>query len=125
MVEQDIGKAAGRTADVHRRRARRVEAKVFDRMGQLDPAARDPGVITAPHIKRRIGRQTVAWLGELGFTAEHQPGQHQRLRTAAAFSQPAIDQQLVNARLGRFGGSGLGHGWQGLSLERPHSIVRG
>ena len=103
LLEQHVRKASGRAADIHGRHASRVEPEMIDRMGQLDSPARNPRMIAPAHIQRRISRQAVAWFCQLGLTTEYQSGQHQRLRAGAAFNKATIDQQLVNARLGRFG----------------------
>ena len=74
-------------------------------MGQLDPAAADPGVIAAAHIERRILGDLVAGLVNLGIAGKHQPCHHQSLCARAAFGEPALDQQLVDTALGGFGGA--------------------
>ena len=46
--EQDIGEAAGGGADIEADPARGIDPEMIERMGELQPAARDPGMILAP-----------------------------------------------------------------------------
>lgn len=117
--EQHIGKSPGRGADIHGNRALGRKPEMIERMGQLDPAAADPGMIAPAHRDRRIRGQLLAGLVDPRLPGKHQPRHHQRLRPGAAFGQPALDQQLIDAALGRFCGrhTRLGHG-QGRPLAR-------
>src|SRR6185295_8044485 len=97
--EQHVGEAPGGAPDVHRRHPGRIKREVIECMGELYSAARDPGVVASSDLDRTSGLNLLAGLGDLLFTAEHQPGKDQRLGAGAAFSQPAIDQQLIDADL--------------------------
>ena len=55
-LEQAVGEAAGRSADVEAVAARRVDAERVERVRELDPAARDEG--------RRLGEQQLGVLGD-------------------------------------------------------------
>ena len=74
---------------------------MLDRMRQLDPAARHPGVIAPAHIERRVQGQLLAGLGQFLFAAEHQPRHDQRLRARPALHEPAVHQHLIEAHLFR------------------------
>jgi hypothetical protein len=80
-------------------------------------------MIAPTRFQRRILRNLLPRLGNLGLAAEHQSGQHQRAGPAAAFGKAAIDQQLIDANFGGllelFIVSVL---FGGLSWARPHSI---
>src|SRR4051812_49064208 len=67
---------------------------------ELDPAARDPRMILAADVERRVLRQQLAGLGDLPLGREHRARHDQRLRPRPALSQPTAHQQLVCADLG-------------------------
>ena len=48
-IEQDVGETAGRRADIETDPPGRIDAETLDAMGQLQPAARDPGMVPAAH----------------------------------------------------------------------------
>ena len=56
-VEQHVGEAAGRGADVERDAARDVEVKRVERVGELEPAAADPGMIGRAYRDLGAGRR--------------------------------------------------------------------
>ena len=97
--EQDVGKSAGRATDVQRHCTRYVEPEMREAMIELDPAARNPGVILAPYFQRCIIGEHVASLGQFPLTGKHGPGHDQRLGSRPAFRKSAGDQQLVRADL--------------------------
>ncbi len=103
-TEEDIGEPAGRTADVHRGGAHGIEPEVIERMGKLDPAARNPRVVAPADFDRGTGGEQLAGLGDLALARKDQPGQDQSLGAGAAFGQPALGHELVGADLGGFGG---------------------
>ena len=76
-----------------------------DGVGELDPAAAHPGMVAPAHLERGIPGDLLPGLVDPRLAREHQPRHHQRLRPRAAFGEPALDQQLVDAALGRFGGT--------------------
>jgi hypothetical protein len=69
-------------------------------------------MIAPAHIERAVRGQHLTGLGNPRLAGEHQPCHHQRLRPRAAFGKTAFNQQLIDAALGRFWGTGrmLGHG---------------
>ena len=87
---------------------------MVERVRQLDPSAADPGVVAPAHLERGIGRQLEPRLVEPPIARPHRARHHQRGRPAAAFGQPAIVQQLVEA-------DGSGHGSNGSAGRRGTS----
>ena len=78
-----------------------VPAEMVERMGELDPAPRDPGMVLAPHLERRVGGERLPGLVDLALAGEDQAGEDQRLRLRPAFGEPAVDEQLIGADLDR------------------------
>src|SRR5580704_2046378 len=68
------------------------------RMVELEPAARYPGMILASHFQRGFRRQGLSGLVDAPFAAEHLAGEDQGLCARAAFSQAAVNQQLIGSR---------------------------
>src|SRR5688572_18909659 len=99
-LEQYVGEAAGRGADVERHRARHVPAEMIERMSELDAAARDPGMVAAPDLERRLLGQRLAGFLDLALAREDQAGEDQRLRPRPTLGETAIHQQLIGAELG-------------------------
>ena len=95
--QQHVGEAAGRGADIDRDRALGIEREMRERVRELQPAARDPGMILALDLERRVLRHQVAGLGDAAVGAEHLAGHDQRLGLGAGLDQAALDQQLVGA----------------------------
>ena len=108
--EQHIGEAAGRSADVEADPTRGIDAEMIERMGELQPAARDPGVVLAPQPQRRVLRQQIARLLDAPLAAEDLAGQDHRRCPAAALDEAALDQQQVGALL--HGGRRLTWRWK-------------
>src|SRR3546814_13878147 len=69
---------------------------------QLDPAARNPGMIAAPQFNRRIFGHRLSCLFDLSLARIDQTGKDHGLRTATALDKTAIEEQLVGSffRLG-------------------------
>ena len=72
-----------------------IDAEMVERVGELDAAARHPGMVAAAQLERRIGGKAGAGLVEPPLAAPDRAGQNQRLRLGAAFGKPALDQQRV------------------------------
>ena len=85
--------------DVQRHRAGHVEAEMRQPMIKLDPPARNPRMVLAPHFQWRVLGQHFAGLSELLLTGEDRPGHDQRLRPRPALGQSPAHQQLVCAEL--------------------------
>src|SRR3546814_11640079 len=98
-----VGKAASRRADVDRGRARYVPAQMhppmFQRVIELDAAARHPRMVAALDADRGIGGDRLPRLVDLAVADEGEAREDQRLRPRPAFGEPALDQQLVGALL--------------------------
>ena len=82
--QQHVGKAAGRGADIERRRAGDLDREMVERESQLDAAARYPGMIAAGN-------------GQLGILGNAVPGLSMRL--PAADTRPAMISACAFARL--------------------------
>ena len=111
-LQQDIGEATGRRADVERDLTGRVDPERFERGGQLEAAAAD--------VRHRLldddGDGVVDLVAGLAIPAggvaipdADLAGQDERLGARPRIRQPAIDQQLVEADLGHAGSRGTGH----------------
>src|SRR5215210_752466 len=89
-LEQDVGEAAGRRADVECVNAGDVDPERVERVRQLVAGARD--VRRRPlHLERRILRDLLARLGMPRDEARH----HERLRLRARLGEAALDEQDV------------------------------
>ena len=74
---------------------------MLDRMGQLDPAPADPGMIAPAHADYGIFRDLLPRLGDLAFAQIDEARHHQRLRTRTAFREASGHQQLVDTLFSR------------------------
>jgi hypothetical protein len=70
------------------------------RVIELDPAARDPGMLLPANLQRSILRQRLPRFLDLALAREDLPRKDQRLRLRPALDEPAIDEQLVWTRFG-------------------------
>ncbi len=93
--EQNLGKSAGRCADVEADAARGIEPEMIERRRQLDPAAGDEGMrrLRAQH---GIDGDFVRRLGDDGFIRRHPAGRNGSLRLGAAFEQTALDEETID-----------------------------
>ena len=93
-LEQAVGEAAGRRAEVEAVEAGHVEAHGVERVGELLPAAGD-------EARRRLDRQLRVLVDlRAGLrVAGHEPGEDERLRLRAALGEPALDEQDVEPLL--------------------------
>ena len=93
-LEQHVGEAAGRRADVERVAPGDLDAERLERVRELLAPARDEA--------RRLGhgqlRRLVDLLARL-LVARHAPGQDERLRLRAALGEPTLDEQHVEPLL--------------------------
>src|SRR3546814_20077787 len=96
-----VGKAASRRADVDRGRARYVPAQMhppmFQRVIELDAAARHPRMVEALDADRGIGGDRLPRLVDLAVAAEGEASAAQPPRPRPAFGEPAIAEHLVAA----------------------------
>ncbi len=74
---------------------------MVERMSELDPAARDPRVVSALDHQRGLSSDLVAGLVDPAIAGVDQTGQDQRLRPGPAFGQATLDQQLIGPPLRR------------------------
>src|SRR6476659_682735 len=91
-LQQHVGEAAGRRADVESITSGDVDLERVERVVELLAAARDKA--------RRLGHGQLGRLLHLLaglLVARHATGQHQRLRLGAALGEPALDEQDVEA----------------------------
>ncbi len=116
-LEQAVGEAAGRRADVERAAARDRDLQRVERVGELDAAARDVRRRTVDlELDRRID-QLPRFLGPApAGTQVHLTGDHGRGGACARFEQPALREQGVQAD--------AGHGVKRYSSASPHQPMR-
>ena len=98
--QQDLGKAAGRGADVEADAAarikHRIEAEVIERGRELHPAARYVRVRRL-RAQDRIGGDFLRRLRDDNVVRRHAAGGNSGLRLGAALEQAAIDEQPIDA----------------------------
>src|SRR3546814_5354903 len=80
--------------------------EVLERVGQLQAAAADPGVVLAAYLEGLVFRNRFAGLGELALAGEDLAGHDERLGLGTALHQAALDQCPVGTALA---GPGLAH----------------
>ena len=117
-LEEDVGEAPGRGADIERDHPARVDLERIQRRRQLVATATDIG-LRFGHADGRVRGDHVARLavvpGSVALPHPDRAGQHERLRTAARLDQSALDEQLIepdalDLRFGRWlGGRGWAH----------------
>jgi hypothetical protein len=71
--------------------------KVGERMRQLDAAARNPGMVLAAQLERRLVGQQVAGLGDAPLAAEYLASQDERRGAAAGLGQATLDHKQIGA----------------------------
>ncbi len=103
-LQQAVGEAACRRADVERAPSRHLEPRCVERIRELDAAARDVGVallddeelLGIDHLTRLLGATAPA--------AQHHLARHHRRRgPCAGWEQPALGQQGVQTLLAHGG----------------------
>src|SRR5690606_29760795 len=80
------------------------------RVGQLQAAAADPGMVLAAHLERLVVRDRLARLGELALPGEDLAGHDERLGPGAALDQAALDEGEIGPGFTRRLAGGLAHG---------------
>ncbi len=90
--EQNIGEATSGGADIDADFPQWREGKISQRMIEFQPAARNPWVILASDIQRRILREHVAGLGDAAIGGKNLAGEDQRLRAGTRLNQAAVEQ---------------------------------
>src|SRR5205807_496059 len=93
-LEQDVGEAAGRGADVERVRAGDVEPELVERVCELLPAARDIGR-RALDVELRVGVDLLPRLR----VARDEAREDERLCLRPALREPALDEERVEPLL--------------------------
>ena len=111
-LEQDVGEAAGRGADVEAGEAVRIEVEGDQRGGELDAAARGPRMRRARLDVRVLGERVGGLAHGLAVGAD-QPGGDRRLGARPAGEQSAFDEKKIGA---------LAH--VGLAAKRGHFLRR-
>jgi hypothetical protein len=96
-LQQDVGEAAGRGADVERDAIPRFDLEMIECMGELDPAARDVRHSRCPDLEREIRRHRLARLVEAPLAGKDPPGEDQRLCLGPAVGEAALEEQLIEA----------------------------
>src|SRR3546814_11669451 len=94
LGQQHVGEAAGRASYIHRYGVIHVPAEMIQGVRQLDPAARNPGMIATPQFNRRIFGQRLSGLFDLSLARIDSTGREHGLRTATALDDTAIDSEL-------------------------------
>ena len=89
-LEQDVGEAAGRGADVERVTPGRVDAELVERVRELVAAARDEPRRPLDDELRRFVHLLAGLL-----VAVDEARHHERLRLRAALGEPALDEEDV------------------------------
>ena len=101
-LQQAVGEAAGRGADVEAPAPGGVDAGRLERVGELDPAARDEARALVDGELDVLGDE-LAGLGRALAVAAAQPhlaGHDRRRRAGARREEPALGEQRVEAELG-------------------------
>ncbi len=107
-LQQDVGEAAGRGADVQGAFARRVHAEVVEGMRQLDAAAADVRMIRHRDLEvRAIGDGRAGFRDDLAVDS-HAAGHDQGSCTLAGGRKPAFHERDIEAGLSRWHASSSG-----------------
>ena len=106
--QQNVGEAAGRSADVEAIAAARIEPERVERRLQLDAAARGPGMGGA-RLDERAGSDAFGRLAQDDAVDRHQPRADRRLGARAARKMAKFDKGDIGA---------LAHGPRGESKGR-------
>ena len=99
FLQQHIGEAAGRGADIEGDETGDIDGEVIERMRELDAAARDPGMIARFDLERRVIRVGGACFVELPIAAEDRAGENQRLCLGTRLGETTLDQQHIQTLL--------------------------
>ena len=96
-LQQHVGEAAGRGADVERYATLRIDLEMIERMGKLEPATRDIWNLRFPDLEREIRRHRLAGLVEPPLAGKNPPGEDQCLCLGPAVGEAALEEQLIEA----------------------------
>ena len=99
--QQHLGEAARRGANIERDMVPDLDREMIERVGELDPATRDPGMIALLERERHVGAELVAGLVDAPLSAADQAGQDQCLRLCPALRQALLDEELIGPPLCR------------------------
>ena len=122
-LQQHVGEAAGRGADVEAVEPGDVEAERVERIRELVSGARDVRRRRLD-LERRVVGELLAGLRVPG----HEPGHDERLRLGARLGEPALDEQHVEPLLHAGTGTGsrpIAHtlGWAMITAKHATSIA--
>ena len=98
-IEQHLGEAAGRGADVEGDAPVDYDPEVIESVGEFDAAPRDPGMIAPLESERRFCCELFAGFVDAPFAAADQAGEDQRLRLGAALGETSLDEELIGPPL--------------------------
>jgi hypothetical protein len=97
--QQHIGEAASRGADIEGRLTIEVDPKMVQGVSELDPAARNPGMVVSRDGERRIHCKLLARLADAPSGAADNPGEDQSLRLSPAVGHAKVDEKLIGPPL--------------------------
>src|SRR5439155_6052434 len=100
-LKQDVGKPAGRGADVERAFAERIDVEDVERARELDAAAADIWMVRDLERDGRVGGDAGARLRDHLAVDANLTGHDERLRALAGGSEPAFDERDVEPYLFR------------------------
>ena len=111
-LQQHVGESAGRRADVERLASGDVDLEGVERVGQLEPAAPDIGMIGRDQFDgRAVSTRCRPW-SPAGRTP-HLAGEDQRPRAFARSDEPTFDEQLIETEA---------HGVSGRTMRRTRIV---
>src|SRR3546814_2234477 len=90
LGQQHVGEAAGRASYIHCYCVSHVPAEMIQGVRQLDPAARNPGMIATPQFNRRIFGPRLSGLFDLSLARIDYTGKDHGLRTRSEEHTSAI-----------------------------------
>ena len=96
-LEQDVGEPAGRRADVQRPASGDDDGEHVERVGQLDAAAPDVGMIRGDELDLRLLADRGAGFRDDLSVDFDLAGKNQRARALARRRQPALDERDVQS----------------------------
>jgi hypothetical protein len=99
--QQHIGETAGRRSDVEGDATLGGDPEMVERVGELDAAAGNPGVIAPFEYERRLGAELLAGLFDQPPGAADEAGEDQCLCLRPAFRETLLDEQLIGPLLSR------------------------
>ncbi len=97
--QEDIGKPTGRRADIDSGAPARIDSEMLQCMGELDAAARDPGMVLAAYFEGCVYWNGTARFVDAPIGAEHDARQYKGIGLGSAVGEATLHQQLICARL--------------------------